>query len=98
MIRRSTFPMVHAAQRLPWHVALPAPKGGLGHDLNLLLAWCRERFAEDAWFWPGPGGLWCFAERDQASAFAAEAERLLGLPAAIRDSRGTAAPPWSGAP
>lgn len=94
MVRRSIFPMVLAARRLPWHVALPEPSGGLGRRLNLLLEWCRARFEGEAWFWPGPGGLWCFAERAMAEAFAVEAERLTGQRPALRDSRGTAAPPW----
>lgn len=98
MVRRSILPMVHAARRLPWHVELGQPPGGLGHDLNLLLGWCRERYAPELWFWPGPGGLWCFAARPQAEAFAAEAGRLLGRPATVRDSRAVQAPPWGRAP
>jgi len=86
--------MVLAARRLPWHVTLPRASAGLGHSLNLLLAWCREHHAEETWFWPGPGGLWCFAERSQAESFAAEAARLLGGVPTVRDSRGTEAPPW----
>lgn len=98
MVRRSILPMVHAARRLPWHVELSQPAGGLGHDLNLLLLWCCERYAPELWFWPGPGGLWCFAAKPQAEAFAAEAGRLLGRPASLRDSRAVQAPPWGRAP
>jgi hypothetical protein len=94
MVRRSILPMVLAARRLPWHVELSPSAGGLGLRLNCLLDWCRASFAAEAWFWPGPGNLWCFAERAMAEAFAAEAERVTDQRPSLRDSRGTAEPPW----
>ncbi len=94
MVRRSVFPMVHAARRLPRQVELGRKSGGLGHDLNLLLAWCEARFAAELWFWPGPDGAWCFAAKPLSEAFAAEAARLLGQPARIRVSRAVQAPAW----
>lgn len=94
MVRRSILPMVYAARRLPWHVDLTYPAGGLGHDLNLLLAWCHARIASELWFWPGPDGAWCFAAKPLAEAFATEASRLLGQTPKVRDSRVAQAPPW----